>query len=103
MGKGTDEFIKDLEERVEGKNQPVKTLEEAKFWKDKHILEMIPSDTNKETAVAITGVNPENYDKIKGKLPTTEFKKASKIFSGKMELAERFYDIQPIYYDFAGL
>jgi P4 family phage/plasmid primase-like protien len=47
----------------------------------------------------------ENFhpERVKIKDPTPEFKKAAKIFSGKMELAERFYDIQPIYYDNAGL
>jgi P4 family phage/plasmid primase-like protien len=37
------------------------------------------------------------------KEPTKNFKKASKLFSGKMELAERFFETQPIYYDFAGI
>lgn len=37
------------------------------------------------------------------KEPTKEFQEAAKIFSGKMELAKRFYDVQPIYYDAAGL
>lgn len=38
--------------------------EEARFWKDKHILET--ADMNKPTAMAM-GVSAENFDKIKGK------------------------------------
>lgn len=78
--------------------------EEAKFYRDKHVLEYGSSEfPNKASAVAVGGIDPENYDKIKGKPPSNEFKKASKIFSGKMELAERFHDVQPIYYDDASL
>lgn len=41
--------------------------------------------------------------KPKTKEPSKEFKEAARIFSGKMELADRFYKIQPIYFDNAGL
>lgn len=36
-------------------------------------------------------------------VPSETFQAAAKIFSGKMELAKRFYDVQPIYYDNASL
>lgn len=77
--------------------------EEAKFYRDKFVIETAhPKNIN--TAESI-GINPINYKLIvkEEKQPPEDFKEAAKIFSGKMELAERFYDKQPIYYDDAGL
>ena len=57
------------------------TPEEAKYWRDKHVLEMVGgiARVNKATATkTILGVSPENYDTIKaGRKPYTlyEFKK----------------------------
>ena len=39
---------------------------EAKFWRDKHVLEQIPGWNQSEAAI-FTGVSPENYDKIREK------------------------------------
>lgn len=95
---------------VETEKKEGTTQEEAKYWRDKHVLEYGGNDPlsgfparDKDKAVKILGVSPDNYDKIKGKSPSQEFQVASRIFSGKMELAKRFYDAQPIYYDTAGL
>lgn len=98
--KGADSFIAS---GVAEYFNPEKELKETvKFYRDKHVLELTPN-VDKETSVGLENVDPKNFDKIKGNTPTQEFKKASKIFSGKIELAERFYEIQPVYYDFAGL
>src|SRR3990167_7973628 len=40
--------------------------EEAKFWRDKHVLEIAPKVNDKATAVIGLGVDPKNYDKIRG-------------------------------------
>ena len=75
---------------------------EALFYKDKHIIECNPN-TSKKNLVELTGINPESYDIIKGKVLTKEFKEASRIFSGKIAQAERFIKTQPIFYDKSGL
>jgi len=76
--------------------------EGAKFWADKSEIEYV-NPKNRLSAMYI-GIDGNNYDKIVGKKePPKEFKKAAKKFSGKMATAEEFYDIQPIYYDDAGL
>ena len=41
-----------------------KPSKKAKLWRDKHVMGRIPK-ANKATAVAICGIDPENYDKIK--------------------------------------
>jgi len=51
-------------------DNPNKREKEAKYARDKHVLEQIPKvmnddPTSKNTAVIIAGVDPENYDKIK--------------------------------------
>lgn len=78
----------------------------AKFYRDKHVMEIDPSHAmNKQIAEEYLGVNPNNYKKVKGKEeePPKEFKQAIQIFDNKIAMAERFYDIQPIYYDFGGM
>lgn len=45
-------------------------VEQAKWERDKHILDIAPNEfPNKASAVAIGGISPENYDKIKPQPP----------------------------------
>lgn len=81
------------------------TKEEAKFYRDKHILETPGhklADGTKEgkaTAVHAAGVSPENYDKIVGKPKENN---PARVFNIKNQ-ADMFNEIQPIFYDKNGL
>lgn len=72
---------------------------EAKFYRDKHILETKGHNlrNNKATAVQVAGISPENFDRIVG----VEEKPAT-IFTLRGQ-AEAFYDKQPYFYDKTGM
>jgi len=83
------------------------TIEEAEFYAQKGLYERYnPKSVDAARAMGISSatyykLNPDQLNPQEQKLVTLtkEFKEAAKIFSGKMELAKRFYDIQPIYFD----
>lgn len=53
------------------------TTEEAKFYRDKHVLETGGKNSDRGTAINALGVSPENFDKIKGSKPETKLSDTS--------------------------
>lgn len=83
------------------------TTEEAKFWRDKHILETkghkMADGTleGRSTAIIAAGIDPDNYDKIiEGKTlkPSQEiFSKVKKIFGKYIDTSELNYNLLTIW------
>ena len=99
-----EEEANELEVAGRAKRYYENDAEIAKLYRDKHVLDVsdLRHTKDAETAEYMLGVSKENYNKIKGE-PSKEFREASKIFSGKMELAKRFIDIQPLFFDYSNL
>jgi len=109
MEEETKKFLKLVDDSIAGKTEIVNTEEEAKFWRDKHVLEAVWKKMNsKSTAIGLLCVSAENYDKIRGVEEPIE-KEEGYMFqefgsqTDFYQIVKTFVEIQPIYYDSAKL
>lgn len=77
----------------------------AKFYRDKHVMDLCPKVDDKQTATILLGVTPSNFNLLQNKKEIEEKEKSEFLFeyfndkTDYLKIVEEFINLQPVYYD----